>query len=216
MVRFFICLLTTGFLFVHEVIAGEAADSQYWHETVFKKSFENNLGVFLKAEQWLFDDMSRLALYNFAPGVFIRALPYLDLELNYRYQTLRETTTRNREHRIEIVPILKYEWGVYQISLRNRLELRSVDGDSSLRLRERLKLKKNFDWLGMNFALFVSDEIFYDSNPDDFNQNRAKLGFSKSIWPNINLDVYYMYFRQERKNDWFTANVLGTYLSVSF
>jgi hypothetical protein len=213
--RIILYLLIAGLISTHEVYADEV-DTQYWHETVFRKSLNEKFGIFLKTEQWIFDDVKRLALYNFAPGVLFSPSRFLDFELNYRYQTLRETSTRNHEHRIEIVPILKYEWKKFQFSLRNRLELRSIDGDHSLRLRERLKIKRNIDLMGMDIALFVSNEIFYNSNSDDFDQNRAKFGFSKSIRPNMNLDVYYMYFRQSRQNSWFTANVLGTFVSVKF
>ncbi|MEK9630075.1 MAG: DUF2490 domain-containing protein [Nitrospinota bacterium] len=213
--RIIIFLLAAGFIFTHEVRADEV-DTQYWHETVFRKNFNENIGIFLKAEQWLFDDMKRLALYNFAPGILFRPSRFLDFELNYRYQTLRETTTRNHEHRIGIVPILKYEWGKFKFSLRNRLELRDIDGDHSLRLRERLKIKRKVELMGMDVALFASNEIFYNSNPDDFDQNRAKFGISKPIQPNLSMDIYYMYFRQERSNGWFTAHALGTFLSVTF
>jgi len=213
--RIIIFLLAVGFVFNHEVYA-EEVDTQYWHETVFRKNFNEDIGIFLKTEQWVFDNVERLALYNFAPGVLFRPSRFLDFEFNYRYQTLKETKTRNHEHRIEIVPILKYEWEQFQFSLRNRLELRSVDGDHSLRLRERLKIKRNIELMGVDMAVFASNEIFYNSNPDDFDQNRAKFGFSKSIWSNINLDIYYMYFRQKRSNGWFTANVLGTFMSVTF
>ena len=213
--RTFFCLLVAGFIFCQEVYAQEL-DTQYWHETVIRKNFNEKIGVFLKAEQWFFDEVGRLALYNFAPGVLFRPSNFLDFEFNYRYQTLKETKTRNHEHRIEIVPILKYQLEKFKISLRNRLELRNVDGDHSLRLRERLKIKRNVDLMGMDIALFASNEIFYNSNPDDFDQNRAKFGFSKAIQPNMSVDIYYMYFRQERQSGWFTANVLGTFMSVTF
>lgn len=213
--RIILCLLVASFIITHEVYADEV-DTQYWHETVFRKNINEKIGVFLKAEQWVFDDVKRLALYNFAQGILFRPSRFLDFEFNYRYQTLKETRTRNHEHRIEIVPILKYEWEQFQFSLRNRLELRNVDGDHSLRLRERLKIKRNVDLMGMDIAIFASNEIFYNSNPDDFDQNRAKFGFSKSIRPNMNLDIYYMYFRQSRQKGWFTANVLGTFVSVTF
>ena len=196
---------------------GEAlgTDTAYWNAFVFKHKLNERLDIHLKTEQWFLDDVSRLGLYNFTPGVKYSWSKHVDIELNYRFQRLKLLDELTTEHRLEIIPYLKGEWAGFKIELRNRLELRNIDGKNSLRLRERIQIKRNFKYGDWDFDYYISNEIFYDSNPNDFNQNRAKVGVSKEVSPSLNMGFYYMYWTIEGK-ELFKANVIGTVFLFSF
>lgn len=216
--RFFILVIfLTGILVLKIADRGEAreTDTAYWNEFVFKHKLNERVGIHLKTEQWLLDDASRLGMYNFTPGGKYSWSKHLDFELNYRYQRLKLTDELTTEHRVEIIPYLKGEWSGFQFELRNRLELRNIDGKNSLRLRERFQIKRNFNYESWNFDYYISSEIFYDSNPNDFNQNRTKAGVSKEIAPGLNMGLYYMYWTIEGK-ELFKANTIGTALIFLF
>ncbi|MGV7221968.1 MAG: DUF2490 domain-containing protein [Nitrospinales bacterium] len=190
-------------------------DTAYWNEFVFKHNLNENLVIHLKTEQWFLGDVSRLGLYNFTPGVKFIWSEYIYFELNYRYQRLKLLDEFTTEHRLEIIPYLKGEWSGFQIELRNRLELRNINGDNSLRLRERIQIKRNFKYEDWDFDYYISDEIFYNSNTNSFNQNRAKVGVLKEVAPGWNMGLYYMYWTIKGR-ELFKANVVGTAFSFTF
>jgi hypothetical protein len=190
-------------------------DTSYWNEFVIKHKLNERLGIHLKTEQWFLDDVSRLGLYNFTPGIKFAWSEHVDFEMNYRYQRLSLFDEFTTEHRLEIIPYIKWEWAGFQFELRNRLELRNIDGDDSFRLRERIQIKRNFKYKDWDFDYYISEEIFYDSNPNNFNQNRVKGGVIKEVAPGINLGLYYMYWTI-KGDELFKANAIGTSLSFSF
>ena len=197
----------------HGVALG--TDTAYWNELVFKHKLNKKLTLHFKTEQWFLGDVSRLGLYNFTPGVKYSWSKYVDIELNYRYQRLKLLDELTAEHRLEIIPYLKGEWAGFRFELRNRLELRNIDGDNSLRLRERIQITRNFKYENWDFDYYISNEFFYDSNPNDINQNRAKVGVTKQISPNISAGLYYMYWTIEGES-FFKANVIGSIFQFLF
>lgn len=216
--RFFLPeFFLAGFLVLGIADRGEAlgTDTAYWNEFVFKHKLNEKLDIHLKSEQWFLDDVSRLGLYNFTPGAKYSWSKHVDFELNYKFQRLKLLDELTTEHRLEIIPYLKGEWAGFQIELKNRLELRNIDGKNSLRLRERIQIKRNFKYEDWDFDYYISNEFFFDSNPNDFNQNRAKVGVSKEVAPGLNIDLYYMYWTIEGK-ELFKANVIGTIFSFLF
>ena len=207
----------TGILALGVVDRSESAetDTAYWNEVVLRHKLNERLSIHLKSEQWFLDDVSRLGLYNFTPGVKYSWSKHIDFELNYRFQRLKLLDELTTEHRVEIIPYLKGEWAGFQFELRNRLELRNIDGENSLRLRERIQIKRNFKYEDWDFDYYISNEFFYDSNPNDINQNRAKAGILKEIAPGLTMGLYYMYWTIEAK-EFYKAHVLGTTFLFSF
>lgn len=215
--RFFFGLGLTAIFALGITDLGQAleTDTAYWNEFTFRHKLNENLSVQLKNEQWFLDDVSRLGMYNFTPGAKFNWTEHVDFELNYRYQRLKLLDELTTEHRVEIIPYLKGEWAGFQLELRNRLELRNIDGENSWRLRERIQIKRNFKYTDWEFDYYISNEFFYDSSPNDFNQNRAKAGISKEVAPGLNLGLYYMYWTIKGKS-LFKANVIGTALLFRF
>ncbi len=205
-----ICFLA-GFLILGIVNRGETleTDTAYWNEVGFKHRLNEKLAVHLKTEQWFLSDVSRLGLYNFTAGAKYNWFKHVDFEMNYRFQRLKLLNELTTEHRIEIIPFLKGEWAGFQFELRNRLELRNIDGENSLRLRERIQIKRKIEYEYCNFDIYVSNEFFYDSEPNDFNQNRAKAGVTTEVVQGVNFSLYYMYWTIEG-NELFKAHVVGT------
>lgn len=96
----------------------------------------------------------------------------------------------------------------FVFSDRNRQELRWINGDFSLRFRNRAKLEKTFAAGRRSFVPYGSGELFYDSRFNTFNRFRLAVGtelvFAKrETWlMNIRrqhvLDVYYLWQTDSR------------------
>ncbi len=208
-------LLLAGFLIISLDDQARADDIGYWNEFILKHKIDENLSAHFKSEEWFLSDVSRLGLYNFTSGLTFHESKYFDLEFNYRYQKLKLFTAWTEENRFEIIPHLKIDLFGFQFALRNRLEFRSIDGNDSLRLRERITIKKGIKLKQMAFDIYVSNEFFYDTNVDDYNQNRAKVGIVKKILPGVKMGLYYMYWTLQAKT-LYKANVVGTTFTFSF
>jgi hypothetical protein len=212
---FFLWFFLAGLLMLGVAQRGEAFDTAYWNEFVLRHKLDERFDVHLKTEQWFLSNVSRLGQYNFTPGIKFNWSEHINLEMNYRYQRLKLFDEFTTEHRLEIIPYLEGQWAGFQIQLRNRFELRNIDGDDSFRLRERIQIKRKFKYKDWDFDYYISDEIFYDSNANNFNQNRAKIGVVTEVTPGLNMGLYYLYWTIKGE-ELFEANVIGTTFSILF
>lgn len=97
----------------------------------------------------------------------------------------------NQELRFNLEPVYRWRWGEnWQLSERLRAEYRLLTTQQSVRLRNQLRV--NWVWdTESSWSPFFADEVFYEF-PGGFNQNRAMLGISQNISPNLRLDIAYM------------------------
>ncbi len=196
--------------------AHSSEDWQYWNKFVLKHKLTQRITAHVKLEQRFVDDFNDFALHNYVPGFVYGFNRYFDFELNYKFEREKEGKEWTEEHRLEIIPIVKWKWMKFKFKLRNRLEYRVIEGDESWRLREKIKIKRDINLSGFKFSPFLSEEIFYDFKIGDFNQNRVKAGVSKEIIHNLEFTLFYMYKSNKRDNSWFGANVFGTEFVIRF
>ncbi len=207
--------ISLGTLTVPNPAAG-GDDTQYWNEFIFKHRLTPRWETHFKTEQRLVDQIGELGTHNYVAGLVVSALPAFDFELNYKFEKEKSDPGTTDEHRLEIIPILKWFWKEVGFKLRNRLEYRTIDGETSWRLREKIIIKKQINASGWTFTPYFSEELFYDFRVGDFNQNRIAVGVSKEVVRDLELSLYYMYKSNQTRGDWFGANVLGTEFVVTF
>lgn len=191
-------------------------DRQFWNTLVLHHALNKKLESHLAMHSRELDDISTLGVYYAAPGILYTLTEHLVFGLNYKFQRLKAKSVWTNEHRIEIQPIVKWNWDRLKFSLRNRLEYRNVEGVVEWRLRERFRFKRAVNWGGFKFAPFISDEFFYSFKTDGLSQNRIMVGASKNLTRQFGLDIFYMYKSNNRRGDWFGENVIGTNFSLRF
>lgn len=210
----FLCIGISTISCVGESFASD--DWQYWNEFKFKHNISEKIDVHLKIEQRIIDRVGGFALHNYSPGIIYEINKYFHFELNYKYEREQLNEVWKDEHRLEMIPIITWEWSGYKLNVRNRLEYRSIEGDEKWRWREKLKIKRSVMISDFVFTPFVSEEIFYDFKLDEFNQNRAAIGFTKEISKSLEIGLYYMRKSNKRNGSWIGANVLGTEFVMKF
>lgn len=62
------------------------------------------------------------------------------------------------------------------LSDRNREDLRFVNGDFSVRYRNRVTLEREFELRRVHITPYVSGEVYYDTRFDTWNRNRLTAG----------------------------------------
>ena len=155
--------------------------------------------------------------------------PHVMLRAGYRFGTsLGNDEDPFKEHRLLTEQTLrKMLPGDLLVSDRNREDFRFVDGDFSVRYRNRVTIEREFHlFRERTITPYVSGEIYYDTRSRAWNRNRESVGaqislrrgpLRKMLLPDrqVILDLYYM-----RQNDSRSAtrhvNALGAALAFYF
>ena len=216
MIRFLTFFITCILVLAYASRSFASDEWQYWNEIKLKHSFGKNLDAHIKIEQRFVDDFNDLGLHNYAPGVVFRINRCFDFELNYKYEREKGEKEWSEEHRVELIPTIKWKLEEYKLNIKNRFEYRIVEGKNKWRWREKLKIKRHIEIGVFEFTPFVSEEIFYDFKVNEFNQNRVTTGISKMITKNSGIDLYYMRKNNKRDGAWPGVNILGTEFGMKF
>jgi len=100
-------------------------------------------------------------------------------------------------------------------SLRNRFELRWLNGDDAWRYRLRPKLERDTPIGSLTFTPYADVEFFYDSRYGEWNRTRYQIGVSVPAAQWIVPEVYYA--RQEdREPTQKYVNILGLKCTLHF
>lgn len=207
-------------LFVFSSLCFARDDWQLVNTYDFKHKVSDRLDLTLQLEQKLNRDLGNYYYYHFQPGFVYQLNEFLDFGLSYCY--IEEEEERDGgdlwedENRLVIDPVLKWKAVGFSLDNRLRFEYRYFDLDKDKwRYRNRLRIKRKISLGGFEFSPFLSEEIFYDFNYDEFNQNRFDLGMEKKINEDIALNLYYRIQSQRRGRDWGETNIIGLNFKIN-
>lgn len=199
-----------------------ADDFGSWHALSVK---------FLDTEKWTLsafgqlrfrDDSSELFAYQLSPQVIYKVSPYLRLGMNYTYLPTKPPGGDDflDQHRWETE--INPRWPVNDwltLELRNRFELRWLEGrsDTNERSRHRPQATFRLKGLGPLESVFINNEFFYDYDAHRYNENRlVPLGLNFRVSDHVGFSTYYMLWSVRGGGQWNNAHILGTQLSLSF
>jgi hypothetical protein len=101
----------------------------------------------------------------------------LSLRAGYRYGLSFAGDERQREHRILFEQTARQPLPAgLLLSDRNRQELRIINGNFSVRYRNRVTLEREFAPRSFTLTPYAAGEIFYDTRYQTFNRNRLTAG----------------------------------------
>lgn len=188
-------------------------DWQYWNEFQLKFALKEKLDLRFKAEQRLRDNVTDLYLTNYEAGFIFKANKYFEFGPLYLFEREKSLSSQiTNERRLSFEGTLKWQINDIRLSNRHLLSRRDISGRESWTYRNKLKISYPIKAI----TPYVSEEIFYDTGPDKFNQNRFSIGFSKQLTKNLEVEIYYLLQSKRRGRDWTEVNILGTTFSISF
>jgi len=191
-------------------------DWQYWSAYSFNYKITDKMSFILNPSFRLLDDLDELRYWESRQGLSFKPNSQWDINVHYLHGESKNSTNKwLDEDRIELQPTFKWSMGEFKFSDRFRLEFRIVNGTEKWRYRNKIKLAKTLTIFDHKITSFVDEEIFYDEHVDQYNQNRASLGFTKKISDKISASIFYMYKSDKKGKDWQGANVIGTALKFS-
>lgn len=133
----------------------------------------------------------------------------MTLRAGYRYGFALAGGDPYKEHRIVLEQTFRQNLPLkVLLSDRNREELRFVNGNFSVRYRNRVTLEREFELRRVHVTPYVSGEAYYDTRFDTWNRNRLTAGIQvplKRGFPVLNLvrptNVMVLDFYLMRQND---------------
>lgn len=182
----------------------------YWNEFKLKRSLDKDLDAHVKLEQRWASGLDQLVLHNYAVGIVSKITNYIDLEVNYKFETEKGSTEWTEENRLELTPILTFERGEHIFKIRSRIELRSFEREKKWRLREKFGARTRIQTGALEFTPFVSEEIFYDLRVSRFSQNRVMIGIATGFMKRGELRLYYLFKSNRRDEKWVGGHIFGT------
>ncbi|MEO6244050.1 MAG: DUF2490 domain-containing protein [Opitutaceae bacterium] len=206
--------------FVAACVARAADEFGSWHTL--------SLGV-LENERWKLtalgqvrfrDHSSQLFAYVLSPQVEFKASPYLRVGLNYTYLPAkppgRSRFLDQKRWEFELNP----RWPVSEqltLDLRNRYELRWIEGRAGINERSRHRPQATFRLrhAGPLESVFAHHEIFYDYVLHRRTETRlVPAGFNFRLSPRAGFLSYYLIRSVLAAREWTHSQVIGTQFSI--
>lgn len=191
------------------------ADTQQWNDIQVTTAVSEKVDLLFTGTFRFTDDISTFDEGRFGAGLIVK--PRKDVTFTTLYQNMhvRDSSGEfNIEHRIDGRVAYKFPVEQFGLSHRSTFEYRIREQGNSWRYRPSLTFEKELKFIPES-KLFVTNEIFYDSNAGEFSRNRFSVGINKTLNKNLSLDIYYL-----RQNDGFSEpgdlNVIGTTWKISF
>lgn len=159
-----------------------------------------NLDIFLKPFL-----RKRLRTHDMA------AHKYLMFRVGYRYSTGPDQPAENRPI-VEVTP--RFPLPVEMLlSVRNRADLRWIDGKFSWRYRPRVMLERSMTVSRVSVTPYARAELFYDSRYETWNQNAYCLGATFSVRQYFDIEPFYEHRNNSRSSP---AHINAFGLTLSF
>jgi len=196
----------------------DAADPwQYWNEVQLKHALKDSLDMRLKTEQKVRGGLTELFMTNFEVGLMCKPNEHFEFGPLYKYEHEKSSSNiRTDENRFSLEGTFKWSQNNLKFSNRHRISHRDISGEKSWRYRTRIEVAWPTKIGDFRITPFISEEIFYDSRPDKFNQNRAAVGFSKELSKNTSLELCYLIKSSRSGKDWNETNVIGLTYNIRF
>ncbi len=222
MLRLILVLMLGIVSFSAQSAFAATTDTKYHSEYGVKYGINDKFDLFYTPEIRFRDDMSDLYYHQERIGTTFHAHNNLDLSLAGRYiqaKDAKKEWDNCDAYYIEMIAIPKVEFQGFSLSDANKVERRFIEN-----ARDRW-VYRNLATIGYPikagsyvFTPYISDEIYYDFEIDEFNLNWATLGVDAKVTKNFKVGLYY---REESSrvgssDKWTIGHILGTNVTVSF
>jgi hypothetical protein len=214
---FFFALLSalsfTGLLPPQLAVSQEEAQSEFWPELDVYYRLDSQWRLFglasvTRAREVEYTDVQLgtaidYSAYPIAPLVSVVATDYeryrvFQFRLGYTYsRAIGENSGDYLEHRCAVdasirIPVTER----LLLSVRNRGDFRDINGTSSFRYRNRIRVERQTETALVTLNPYLSAEIYYDSRYEMWNRQSYAAGIEWTLSAEFVLETYY-----QRQND---------------
>lgn len=195
-------------------VIGSQYDSQYWNNLQLSHALSNRVEVKLSMTQKMIHTAHQFGLHNYSPGVTVSINPWVEVSAHYKYQRSLHGTLWEPEHRLDLVPTIRWEWGKSAGKLDNKVEYRHLENDPFWRFREKLTLERSVTFHQLELEPFASGELYYEPGIGQLTQTRIQVGTAVPLSRKVDLELYLLRKSTRATPVWLQYNVFGTKLSL--
>lgn len=199
-------------------------DFQTWHSAELVKRLGPQWEAAWLPEIRIRDDASQLFYHEYRESLRWKPSKHLQIGLNYLFARNASSGKPLEEHTGELDLTPKTSVGPWDLSVRGRAALRTIQrsaGEREWQFRVMPKMAYRTTLSGRTLTPYVADDLFYDYTRKAWNQNRLYLGVAvplgKAAGAEISVDVYYMLQNQlGARRNWSSNHIVGTKWGVKF
>jgi len=190
-------------------------DTQLWTEVRFSMPVKNSVDFLVIGGLRAGRNLTDLVNERVGAGVVWRLGKHVELSTIYG-RIVWQPVPRQTLHENRFTLDAEFEWplGRFALAQRNRIDRRLVDGETTTRYRNRVRLTYPLRSFNGGMNIFLSEEVFYDWRLNSWFRNRMAVGVDKPLSKRLLLEIYYL-----RQNDGMSLpgdiHVIGATLHVS-
>lgn len=145
------------------------------------------------------DDAGDYFYHEFRESIRYKPSQNLTIGANYLFARNASSGKPRDEHSAELEVTPKVTAGPFDLSLRGRVSLRTIErsaGEQEFQIRLLPKIAYPTQCAGHKVTPYIGNDFFYDFTAEAWNQHRTFLGMVVPLgeWKGIttNIDMYYM------------------------
>ena len=199
--------------------AGPAnADWQLWPEINLSVALNERVSLLAFGTLHVGQDVSDLNEEQAGVGLKFALNKYFSLSPAYRYSRGQPPGRSHvREHRGFLDFNARMPLGdKFQLSDRNRGEIRRINGVTSGRYRNRLQIERPFRISEHKVIPYLADEVFYDTRFHIWNRNRIYAGVRVPLNKHFGVDGYFLEQHDVRDQPFRTRHVIALSLKLDY
>lgn len=193
-------------------------DWMFWNTDSIQGKLTEKLSAKIESEFRFKDDMSEHYYTHGDIALTYSIYKWFDMAIAYRQiYSLKGTDWKDTNYP-HINGTVKWNWADWKFSNRARLAYSMSEGaDDYWQFRSILVMKSPWEITPLKLNPYISDEVFYNFDSEEWTENRAIIGFGFPLFlENIIGKIYYMYNSKKSQDEWDNYNILGTEVSVKF
>lgn len=216
--------LTVLILLVSVLSVGRAeSEFQAWQRVTIPNFDWGKLSVSTFTELEWHEGLSQIKALTVTEHFQYKAWEHTSFALGTSYLEFSPKDSDTTSQRLRLEPEVLHTIPLddhFQLLLRNRFEIRWIEGVDGLSNRTRhlvgfkIPLPESFEpWV----AFTAYNDFHYDLRADQYNKNwLVPASFSFQLNEHLNLSLFYLMETCDSPSGWQTAHVLGTHLVVKF
>lgn len=218
-IGFLFCLFCATILLVQAkcAVAYDDNDRQFWSTVAAQKQLNDKCMIIAEEETRFADDFNKFVYQAEDIGIAYKFFDWLSMSGNFRYIVQENGSSWEHEARPHVNLTLAKDVLKFNLSNRSRFEYRYLTRTKdSERYRNLTQIILLSGWSRFKISPFVREEAFFNTDQDNYNQNRLSGGVGFRLLEKIKSELYYMWRTDKSVGKWTDANVMGVKLQLLF
>ena len=225
--RWFLMMCTVAFTLMAAIqaYAYKSGDWQYNNTEGISASLNDRWKIYAETEFRFGDHAHEFFYQHTYAELKYQVNDWFEMGPGFReaFELCPATETKDKHWINEHCPLfnatVKWKWGSWNFSNRNRVEYRMYDDtlkEDIWRYRNCLMVKSPWKWTRFEINPFIGDEIYMKEHYRGVYGNAVAVGVSFRVIKNLKGELYYMWQRDDKGIEIVHTNIIVSKLKLEF